>query len=155
LGNPWYLACERSPDGQLITFNEGLADPFNTTMSARWLDLRKPEETHLLLTEGSLIGNDAAFSPDSQSLAFWGCGGTESNCGVNIQNLQTGKNRKLGSSTNSAFFQWSPDGQYLAMIRLLFPDGGAGPIPRLQVLRVSNGENVYEGDYDWQAQQAR
>lgn len=153
LGNPWYLVCERSPDGLRIAFNEGWNDPFMGTLDARWLDLRSPEDPRLLLTEGSLVGSDVAFSPDSRSLAFWGCGGSESNCGIYIQDLGTGKNRKLAAMPNSAFFTWSPDGQSLAMIRLPRESEQASRNPFVAVLDANTGRVLYDGEFDWLAQE--
>jgi RNA polymerase sigma factor (sigma-70 family) len=150
LGNPWYLVCERSPDGKKIIFNEGWSDPFLPVNDVRWISLSSIEEPHFLLPEGSWVGSDVAFSPDSRFLAFWGCSGSESNCGINIFNLETRKQRKLIRSENAAYFTWSPDGKYLAMIRLEYSRSDGQTIPRVTVLGVRYGEIVYQEAFDIQ-----
>jgi hypothetical protein len=82
-----------------------------------WFDISSPAEIHKAHPNGTVVSSDFAFSPDGEWLAFWGCGGSEENCGVYLQNTRTLRTVKLLSlSFGAIFFTWSPDGESLAMM---------------------------------------
>jgi hypothetical protein len=100
MGDPWNLFCERSPDGSRIAFVNPPRGPQGLYMAEAgpfWFDLSSPAEIHNALPNATVVSSDFAFSPDGEWLAFWGCGGSEENCGVYIQNTRTSRTVKLFS----------------------------------------------------------
>jgi WD40 repeat protein len=96
--------------------------------------------THQALPRGSRYGSDFAFSPDSKSLAFWGCSEQADSCGVYILDLTSGKLRNILPGRFSGHFIWSPDGTQLAL---------SSADERLIVLEIAGGDIIYEGEIDW------
>jgi hypothetical protein len=152
MGNPWNLFCERSPDGRMIAFDNPPQGPeglFFSDTAPSYFNLESAGSEHNALSNALRSSNDFAFSPDSRYLAFWGCGGSLENCGIYIHNLQTHINKKLAALPNGAtFFTWSPDGEYLALVALE-ASADSPQISSLMVLRLSNGQTVYKGSFDW------
>lgn len=152
MGDPWNLFCERSPDGRMIAFDDPPQGPeglFFSDTAPSYVDLESAGTEHNALSNALRASNDFAFSPDSRYLAFWGCGGSLENCGIYIHNLHTRINTKLAALPNGAtFFTWSPDGEYLALVALE-ASADSPQISSLLVLRLSNGQKVYKGPFDW------
>jgi hypothetical protein len=152
MGNAWDLACRRSPDGQFIAYSEGLPDPFTPVAKLAYLNLEHVSQPVPALPEGSAFGSDFAFSPDSRSLAFWGCSRGGQDCGVYIQDLESQAARRISSmeSGSAAYFTWSPNGALLEYITF---DGSSSSASRyfLFVVRTGNGEVIYESPVDWEA----
>jgi DNA-directed RNA polymerase specialized sigma24 family protein len=152
MGNPWNLFCERSPDGEVIAFDDPPPGPdglFFSSTAPSYVHLDDAGIVHNALYNALRASNDFAFSPDSRYLAFWGCGGRPDNCGIYIHNLETQINKKLAALPHGAtFFTWSPDGEYLALVSL---DAtiDSPQISSLLVLRLSSGQVVYKGVFDW------
>ncbi len=147
IGNPWRMVCERSPDGSKLALYSESGDQVNYSLERQlfWLDLRNLDRSHQPLPEGSTVGNMFAFSPDSRSLAFWGCGGNDQNCGIYLTDLRTQKNRKLETNASAPFYLiWSPDSTLVAAIR---PDQRYSQSSKenLLVLRAGTGGVVYNG----------
>lgn len=140
VGNPWNAVCKRSPDGLSLAFIEQPEPPPFPSTRMLWLKLDNLADDHELLPMGSVYGNDAAFSPDSRSLAFWGCGGREDNCGVYLLNFSNQKLIKLLAGGYAGYFVWSPDGEELAMLR---------EDDSLVVVDVKSGQITYRENMDW------
>src|SRR5437588_765962 len=82
----------------------------------------------------SLAGTEdqAAFSPDGNQIAFVWNGEKEDNSDIYVK--QIGAERPLRLTTNSASDTdptWSPDGRYIAFLRLSNTDGGVFLVPSL------------------------
>jgi DNA-directed RNA polymerase specialized sigma24 family protein len=140
VSNPWSAACERSPDGRYLVFIEQPDQiPFPSTRM-HWTSLDDIVTSHDLLPAGSQYGGDVAFSPDSSTLAFWGCGVREDNCGVYLLDMTTQKLKKLLPGGYASYFAWNPDGKELAMLR---------EDDTLTIVDVSNGQITYKRYMDW------
>jgi DNA-directed RNA polymerase specialized sigma24 family protein len=148
---PLDLVCKRSPDGRKIAFIQPTPGPDGILYSMTapsWVDLSQPGLVlHQALPNAILASSDFAFSPDSSKLAFWGCGGNESNCGIYIHDLATQKNVKLISIKDGATYMiWSPAGSWLSFV-------GSSPNLRydssLVAVDTENGQIIYEGEFSW------
>jgi DNA-directed RNA polymerase specialized sigma24 family protein len=140
VGNPWSAVCERSPDGRYLAFIEQPDTPPFPSTRMHWLSLDDLASDHELLPKGSQYGDDLAFSPENRSLAFWGCGVREDNCGVYLLDLSTQKLKKLLPGGYASYFVWSPDGEELAMLK---------EDDTLVVVDASNGQIIYKKYMDW------
>ncbi len=140
VGNPWSAICERSPNGLYLAIVEQPDAPPFPSSRMHWLNLEALDVDHDLLREESRYGSDVAFSPDSRTLAFWGCGVREDNCGVYLLNLETQKLKKLLPGGFAGYFAWSPDGKELAMM---------SKDDTLVVVNASTGQVTYRKYMDW------
>lgn len=147
MGDPLSMVCKRSPDGKFILFIDRPDIPFYAPLKLSWISLANVKDVHNPFPEG-YTSSDAAFSPDSRFLAFFGCS-QKANCGVYIHDLVTQENRKLFGPIIAAYFTWSPDSQYLAMI-------GATDMSSMHtlVVRVSNSEIIYSTPFNWKSMDA-
>ncbi len=122
VGDPWNATCERSPDGKYLAIvdESNVEQPDNspkTSFRLSWVDITGDLSSHEPLPAGSSYQNVATFSPDSRSLAFWGCGVKETNCGVYILDLQSRKLRKILAGSYVYFLAWRPDGEELMLLK--------------------------------------
>jgi hypothetical protein len=156
------MVCERSPDGSKLAFYTESGDEVSYSLVRRlfWLDLHNLDRSHQPLPLGSTVANAFAFSPDSHSLAFWGCSGNDQNCGIYLTDLNTQKNRKLFvNDLAPTYLLWSPDSSLVALIQPEVPNqvlidqplavrtsNGGDVYNQLLVLRASNGGVVYKGN---------
>lgn len=149
LGNPWGLACERSPDGLRIAFTLStprVTDDLYAHSGPFWLDLRQPGQVTNALPEARVVSRDFTFSPDSTRLAFWGCAGVADNCAIYIHDLESGETRSLfGLAWGATYFRWSPDGQQLAAMGLSSTQEFTGNL----VVDVNLGSLVDGGPIRW------
>ncbi|RPI35132.1 MAG: RNA polymerase sigma factor [Chloroflexota bacterium] len=148
VGDPRTIQCERSPNGKYLAI---IQDPDRVVYPSgeiRWFSLADIETMHSLLPEGSTLGSDVAFSPDSRHMAYWGCGGSELNCGVYIHDLETGINRKINHLPNSGYFVWKPDSTQLALVSLNL-DAGSDSGLSTWVVDVNTGVAVFNQANDW------
>jgi WD40 repeat protein len=145
MGDPWSLLCARSPDGSTIAYIKRPDIPIYAPESIQWFRLQDPSKVYALFPNG-YTASDVAFSPDSQWLAFFGCSSNESNCGVYLLNIQSQQRRKLVNIGVGAYFTWSPDGQYLAML-------GSDDLGSLRVfvIQIDTDNIVYTGPVDWKS----
>jgi hypothetical protein len=145
MGDPWSLLCVRSPDGGTIVYIKRPDIPIYAPETIQWFRLQDTARVYNLFPSG-YTASDVAFSPDSQQLAFFGCSKVESNCGVYLLYFQNQQNRKLINIATGAYFAWSPDSQYLALL-------GSDDLGSLRVfvIKTANGEVVYTGPIDWQS----
>jgi len=142
MGIPWDTTCQRSKDGEKIIFSSKLIDPDGSTRQSGgtyYVDLRRMDEIYRLLPAESGAEGDFAISPDSQTVALWGCSGKEDSCGVYLHNIETHKWRKLVDNEEGAGdFVWSPDGKSLAWMT-------SGNV--VIVMDVEKGEISYTDNY--------
>lgn len=146
--NPWTAVCTRSPDGQAV------AVAYSVQMSSSdgqasirrqpvfYFSLNNPDNSRTT-PENVIPQGGMAFSPDGRTLAFSGCS-VSTRCGVYLWDSQSGEDRFLVLVGDAGSLVWSPDGQFLAMLGILPRSASYG----LQVVRVSNGEIVYEAPFD-------
>jgi DNA-directed RNA polymerase specialized sigma24 family protein len=143
MGNPWSILCTRSADGKIIAFIDEPDIPIYTPLAVSWFRLTEPSKVYALFPDG-YTGSDVAISPDSQWLAFFGCSRREINCGVYVLNQRTQERKQILSIAAAAYFTWSPDQQYLAMLGS--DDLGS---MRVFIIKMDNGNIVYTGPIDW------
>lgn len=143
LGDVWSLYCQRSPDGKKLAVYNYF--PSERRWGIRWRDLSSIQEFHDPLPNAMQVAPPLAFSPDSTTLAFWGCGGNDANCGIYLHNLETRKNKKLYSSSNAPLFlAWKPDSTALALIRWAPQEAQED---KLLILGAEFGDVIYQGPY--------
>jgi DNA-directed RNA polymerase specialized sigma24 family protein len=140
LTNPGSAICKRSPDGRYLAIVEQSEQASVLPRRLRWLAVSNIARVNEALSSGGRYGNDFAFSPDSRSLAFWGCEGPADGCGVYIRDLVSGEVRNILPGRFSGHFIWSPDGSQLALSR---------SDEQLLVIDVDDGEILYTGEIDW------
>ncbi len=114
LGDPFTLACERSPDGRFIAVINDPDIPMYGSDGIRYWDLEHPGFYVNPYPDGT-VGSDLAFTPDSQALAFFGCDNLGAPCGVQFHDIETGKTRMLTAMVMAYNFDFSPDGRLLAL----------------------------------------
>jgi hypothetical protein len=140
--NPWWIVCERSPDGQRIAFASRPLLSQQPSLTLRWLDLQDLR----VRTRRSIPAvevSDLAFAPDSTRLAYFGLG--SSGEGVYLADLASGQVNLLSLAEKARSLAWSPDGSQIALI-------GRGPWmsawDELVVLDATSGEVVYHAPYE-------
>jgi DNA-directed RNA polymerase specialized sigma24 family protein len=143
MGDPWSILCTRSSDGNIIAFIDRPNIPIYTPLDVSWFRLTDPSKVYALFPDG-YTGSEVAISPDSQWLAFFGCSRNETDCGVYVLNLPTQQRKKLISIGAAAYFTWSPDQQYLAMLGS--DDFGS---LRVFIIQMDTGNTIYTGPIDW------
>jgi len=143
MGDPWSILCTRSENGNILAFIDRPDIPIYTPLAVNWFRLTDPSRVYTLFPDG-YTGSDVAISPDSQWLAFFGCSKNETTCGVYVLNLRTQERKKLLSIGSAAYFTWSPDQQYLAML-------GSDDLGSLRVfiIKMVAGNIIYIGPIDW------
>lgn len=143
MGVPWYASCQRSVDGEKIVFqigSNGGADPTQRLGGFYYADLMLPDKIYRLQPAEPGANQDFAISPDSRTVAVWGCSGRDDSCGVYLHDMGTHKWRMLApSEEGAADFTWSPDGKSLAWMN-------AGNV--VIVMDVESGKISYTSDYD-------
>ena len=146
--DPRDFICSRSPDGRLIALASSPYNPQANFTPMFWIDLHtlKSDEVNI---PGSPLTTiqvfDFSFSSDSRRLAFFGCAG-EANCGVNWIDLETGEHRWVMSLRTATYLNWSPDGNYLALLGS-YP-GGTHALLRTIVIDLATDQVVYNGEVD-------
>jgi RNA polymerase sigma-70 factor (ECF subfamily) len=137
MGDPWNILCERSKDGNMIAFlepAEGKDGYLYAAQGMHWVDLKNQRPKQSLIN-GERASIDFAFSPDSHSMASWGCASPLSSCGVYVYDLATGQLKLLIPLSDVAgLFRWSSDGRYLSFVdkQLIY-----------YVVSIEQGEVVY------------
>jgi RNA polymerase sigma-70 factor (ECF subfamily) len=143
MGIPWDTTCQRSKDGSKIIFSSGLVDPGGSTRQSGgtyYVDLRSLDEIYRLQPAESGTEGDFAISPDSRTVALWGCSGKKDSCGVYLHDMETHKWRKLVDNEEGAGdFVWSPDGKSLGWMT-------SGNV--VIVMDVEKGEISYTDNYE-------
>jgi DNA-directed RNA polymerase specialized sigma24 family protein len=151
MANPWRTVCRRSPDGGKIAFAQAANGPdafLNARAGLFWIDLAHPKITHLPWPAALDVGVDFVFSPDSRYLAIYACGGTESSCGIYIQDTSQQANTLLAPVQGlGIFLTWSPDGRFLAYVQT---DPGQNWEAHFKVIETATGKIMYDGNFDWQ-----
>lgn len=138
------LACERSQDGRWIVLSS-LPDFFQEEGAALyWIDLRQLSVAHR--APHSSRTNDAfAISPDSRTLAYFGCADGTSDCGAYLLDLESGEASRLHTAAFVDYFLWSPDSASLGFLQ---SRSGQGSWQYL-IYRVTDGSLQYRGAFDW------
>ncbi len=138
------LACERSRDGRWIVLST-LSDLFQDQGAALyWIDLRQLSVAHR--APHSSRANDAfAISPDSQTLAYFGCADGTADCGAYLLNLETGEASRLHTAAFVDYFLWSPDSAALGFLQSRSGRGGW----QYLIYLVADGSLQYRGEFDW------
>ena len=113
IGNPWTALCERSPDGRTLALIN-VPTGSDGAEGLRSISISEPEKSYPVLPNAAAFNNEFAFSPDSRYLAFWGCGGSETNCGIYIHDIKNRQNKKLYATSWAYGLTWNPDGSSLA-----------------------------------------
>lgn len=143
MGIPWDTTCQRSKDGAKIIFSSKRIDPDGSNIQSGgtyYVDLRTLDEIYRLQPAESGVEGDFAISPDSRTVALWGCSGKEDPCGVFLHDMETHKWRKLVDNEEGAGdFVWSPDGKSLAWMT-------SGNV--VIVMDVEKGEISYTSVYE-------
>jgi hypothetical protein len=135
-----FRACRRSPDGRRVALSVNEGEPFSPGRLV-WFSLDAPQDLHQVYDLG--FGESVfAFSPDNRRLAFLGCRPNE-NCGIFIQDLETGNRASLGSPM---FFPetllWSPDGKRLGIV---FYISDEPPYRDIQIIDIAKEREIYYG----------
>jgi DNA-directed RNA polymerase specialized sigma24 family protein len=138
------LACERSQDGRWIVLSS-LSHLFQEEGAALyWIDLRQLSVAHRALHSNRT--NDAfAISPDSRTLAYFGCADGTSDCGAYLLNLESGEAARLHTAAFVDYFLWSPDSTALGFLQSRSGRGGW----QYLIYRVADGSLQYRGEFDW------
>ena len=155
MGDPWQLACARSPDGRWIAYvNRPQIGPYPESL-LNWFHLgQKIEKTTTVYRQMGVT--DFAFSPDSRALAFFGQVNPAGAGTLYVQELykddaqgvtyvQSGPLRELMQLRVARSLAWSPDGRSLALLARLEPDSEA---EMLLVIDVQSGAIRYHEPYD-------
>jgi hypothetical protein len=146
--NPWWMICERSPDGRWIAAASRPALSQQISPSVYWLDLVAPPE-RMGQAIRILGASDLAFAPDSRQLALIGGGG--SGYGLYLADLETDGLRLLAPLDAARSLAWSPAGDQLALIGKL----PAQPGPEdLVVIDAQSGEVIYQAPFETTARLA-
>lgn len=139
--NPWWMICERSPDGRRIAAASRPLLAQQTGSTLYWLEVvNAPVIAQRRITIAGV--SDLAFAPDSQRLAMLGRGGSGS--GLYLVDLQTGELRILYAIERGRSLAWSPDGEQIALIGHV--SGQSGP-EELLIIEAQTGELVYRAAY--------
>jgi DNA-directed RNA polymerase specialized sigma24 family protein len=136
LESPIFSDCQRSADGLLVAL---LTSRDRSRSELSWFDLSNLQvHTVTELAGGS---GEFAFSPDSRRLAFANC---RNSCGLSVLDLETDLVEQVGPPLDWIFnLEWSPDGEQIAFMTYRWPQN-----PRVRVIQVSTGEEVFNGEYD-------
>jgi DNA-directed RNA polymerase specialized sigma24 family protein len=141
-GNPWWMICERSPDGRRIVFSSRPLLSHQSSASLRWIDLLDMHvRTRRVIPGGNV--SDLAFAPDSLRLVFFGLGGNGQ--GIYLADLKSGEVRQLAPAEQVRSLVWSPNGEQIALIGGLPGQTGS---EELIVLDAGSGAMVYNAPYD-------
>jgi LysM repeat protein/DNA-directed RNA polymerase specialized sigma24 family protein len=113
VGYPGNTICDRSPDGRIFAF---VGDPASSNPLSTYLNWFVPVNQDLI-TQKTLFKvsvQDFAFSPDSQSIAFFGSDGIQK--GLFVYNLVDNKLEFLLPLIAGHSIVWNPDGQEILLI---------------------------------------
>jgi DNA-directed RNA polymerase specialized sigma24 family protein len=157
--DPFFASCARSPNGHLIALAHAAWNlPVEFTLHwfdpqvlnpLHWFNLQdlNPDvvTTPKVLSPSHTKVTDFTFSPDSRSLAYFGCA-SETECVISLIDLETGDQRQVISLIHGSSLTWSPDGNYLALLGVVA--SSTDTIDRILVLDLSSGELVYSGELD-------
>jgi DNA-directed RNA polymerase specialized sigma24 family protein len=136
LESPIFSDCQRSADGLLVAL---LTSRDRSRSELSWFDLSSLQ----LHTVTELAGGSGefAFSPDSRRLAFANC---RNSCGLSVLDLEKDLVEQVGPPLDWIFnIEWSPDGEQIAFMTYRWPQN-----PRVRVIQVSTGEEVFNGEYN-------
>lgn len=147
LGSSFASLCQRSPDGRRIAFFEWLEiEPWAAPL--RWFSLLELPEVHEPFPE--VVPGDLAFSPDSRTLALFGCKRWNEECGVYLLDLESGESRFLYELAYASALTWSPNGRYLALLGNLT----VSEAWRLRVIEARTGQVAFTGAFAWEDERA-
>jgi hypothetical protein len=142
MGVPWDAVCKRSPDGQFIVYRTTTSnkdDIVSLSNGPYYLRLGRPLEIRRILPSAERVSNDFAISPDSRTVAIWGCERSGDACGVYLHDTENHNwSRLIEVQDGAGDFVWSPEGDQLAMRT-------AGDI--IWVVDVRDGEILFASDY--------
>lgn len=114
--NPWETACQRSPDGERLAFLFVDTSSSSVSTELRWFHLLDPARVYRPLPDLSVT--NFAFSPSSVSIAAFGSARPGAISGLYLVNLVSAEKELLLEMLHARSLQWSPDGEYLALIGL-------------------------------------
>ena len=125
IGDPFNVACTRSPDGIKIAFADystagsGRLGNFSLRTTLHWVRLDDLESVQTAFDQTNIIGFE--FSPDSQRLAVSGVDLQEEKSFVNIVDLESGENKQiwngnLASDGTVSQLVWLSERDALALI---------------------------------------
>jgi hypothetical protein len=117
LGNPWMMACARSPDGQKIALvsQPGRSSSQNATLY--WLDFSEISRGRGVQQSFSGVKvTHFAFSPDSRRLVVFGYPSMEGPGSVYLLDLTNDATGILMDLEMVSSLVWSPDGRQLALV---------------------------------------
>ena len=165
IGDPFKIACTRSPDGATIAYADylfpGFERPDGWQSSLHWVRLDELDSIQTVFDQTNIFS--FGFSPDSQRLVVTGVLPDEEKSFVNLVSLESGENVEIwsGDSTAGELVTrafWMPEGNTLALLLnlpirtevvLLDPETGH-EIRRLQVNSSDYQPTArFEIDTDW------
>ncbi len=139
-GNPWMMACTRSPDGRRIAFASHSLLSGGMMLSVGWFDLTRLGQSGLRILEG-VIASQMAFSPTGDRLAVYGRG--MQGRGVYITAVEgAGEYTFFALNELPLGLVWNPDGQYLAWVTDRRQNER-----QLTVVSFYGAQPVYQGEY--------
>jgi hypothetical protein len=111
--NPWWMICERSPDGKRIAAASHPQLSQHAPPSVYWLDLT---DLRAGARQAIPVANvsELAFAPDSRRLALLAKG--EHRDGLYLADLETGELRLLARVNEAHSLTWSPTGDQILLI---------------------------------------
>jgi len=114
-GNPWSLNCNRSPDGNWLAFDSPSLPPYTYTHVLRLVNLANitAPPRHIEQSENVSV---FAFSPDSQSIAFFSPSKNREKGTLFVYNLSTAELKPIMNYFDVKSLVWNPDGTSLGMI---------------------------------------
>ena len=135
VSDPFWLNCDRSPDGARLALAEGRKRPAREQSLLTWIDLSDAKNVNTL--ELDLDLSNFAFAPEGR-LAIFGYGKHFGS--LYVLDTDSGELTKLLDLAYLRSLMWSPDGEYLTLTgNWRTPDYGE----EMMMVQVSTGEVTY------------